>query len=350
MFKSSLWLSLLFLLTIPPSPARAGDVSVFVYHRFGESSLPSTNIDLETFSGQLEALRRGGFTVLPLGEVVRRLEGKDPLPERCAVLTVDDGYASFLTGAMPLLRRYGYPATLFVATDFVGHSGYLDWDQLRQLRAEGVEIGNHSSTHDHLVNRLPGEGEAEWHRRVRVDLETAQAELERHLGVRPELLAYPFGEYSPELIAVARELGFRGAAGQQSGVVSERAELFALPRFPMGGVYATLEGFQEKLAMRALPLRVVAPASPVIGRDNPPDLVVQIEAGAVRLEALRCFVPGQPNAEILPDPHIPGRVTIRAGQPLAGRRSKYTLTAPARQGPQWFWFSQLWINPAEPEP
>ncbi len=324
--------------------------NVFVYHRFGEANLPSTNISLEAFEGQLETLRRGSYSVLRLGEVVGRLEAKAPLPERCAVITVDDAYESFLTGAMPLLRRFGYPATLFVATDFVGHPGYLDWDQLQQLVAEGIEIGNHSASHEHLVNRHPGEAEHEWRKRVRKDLETAQEAFRQRLEIRPALLAYPYGEYSPELISIVREVGFAGAVGQQSGVMAAGADLFALPRFPMGGDYATIEGFGEKLAMRALPVQVLDPLSPILGTENPPVLEIQIQGGKVKLEDLRCFVPGQQNPEILVDPEHPGRITVRARQPLTGRRSKYTITAPARDGKGWLWFSQLWINPAEPEP
>ena len=106
--------------------ASAGQANVFIYHRFGDSRYPSTNIAVSTFASQLRLLKDQHYTVLPLGEIVRRLRRGEPLPERCAALTVDDAFETFWTGAMPLLRKYGYPVTLFVATDTIGGSSYME--------------------------------------------------------------------------------------------------------------------------------------------------------------------------------------------------------------------------------
>jgi peptidoglycan/xylan/chitin deacetylase (PgdA/CDA1 family) len=335
---------LLFLLPVPT--ASAGQANVFVYHRFGDDRYPSTNIALETFAAQLHLLKEKNYVVLPLGEVVRRFTAGRELPEHCAVLTVDDAYATFLSGAMPLLRQYGYPATLFVNTGTVGGRGYLSWDQLRSLAAEGVEMGNHTVSHPYLLNRMAAESEERWRKRVRQEIAQAQERLEKELGEAPRLFAYPFGEYSPEVMEIVRGLGFLGAAAQQSGVICVGSDLFALPRFPMGGPYATYRGFLEKLTMRALPVEVISPAGPVVGDEDPPTLVVRIEGEGVDLSRLRCFVQQQAEGEITPDPEITGRFTIRATQALSGRRNKYTLTAPGNKGGEWFWFSQLWIYPS----
>ncbi len=218
-----------------------GEANIFIYHRFGDPRYPSTNISLEAFAAQLAWLKDEGRPVLPLGDVVRRLATGEPLPEGCVVLTVDDAFRSFLEGGMPLLRRYHYPVTLFVNTDSVGAPGYLTWGELRALAAEGVEIGNHSATHDYLLEHRRGEGEEAWRARVTADIRRAQQALSRELGRSPQLFAYPFGEFSPELQALVRQEGFLGAVGQQSGVVWEGSDRFALPRFPMGGDYATLD-------------------------------------------------------------------------------------------------------------
>jgi len=324
--------------------ATAGQANIFIYHRFGEARYPSTNIALDVFSAQLRELREGDYSVLPLGEVVDRLRSGDPLPERCACLTVDDAFRSFLSGAMPLLRRHGFPVTLFVNTDAVGTPGYLDWDELRALAREGVEIGNHSASHAYLVENLPGEDDKAWRERVGGDLIRAQRQLERELGGTSRLFAYPYGEYSPGLLEVVRDLGFSGAAAQQSGVAAHGADFFTLPRFPMGGAYATLEGFRDKLAMRHLAVKVVSPVSPIIGAEDPPVLIVEIPVGEVDLSRLRCFVQGQGEARISRDPAAPGRFRVQALQPLSGRRNKYTLTAPSLDGRRWYWFSQLWVR------
>lgn len=329
-----------------PLPVLAGQANVFVYHRFGDERYPSTNIAIETFAAQLQLLQEGNHVVLPLGEVVGRLRDGRQLPERCAVLTVDDAYATFLSGAMPLLRRYGYPVTLFVSTNSVGHRGYLNWDQLRSLASEGVEIGNHTASHAYLLNRKRGEDRQVWEDRARQEILSAQRRLEVELGVAPRLFAYPFGEYAPDLKEMVRGVGFHGAVGQQSGVTYSGSDLFALPRFPMGGVYATLEGFREKLLVKALPVEVVSPSTPVVEWEDPPTLVVRIDGDQVDLSRLRGFLQGEGDVNITPDPENAGRFVVRASRPLTGRRNKYTLAAPGKRGGQWYWFSQLWIYPA----
>jgi peptidoglycan/xylan/chitin deacetylase (PgdA/CDA1 family) len=323
--------------------SRGGEVSVFVYHRFGDARYPSTNISLRTFAAQLEWLKSSDYQVLPLGDIVRRLKAGSDLPDRCAVLTVDDAYRTFLSGAMPLLRRFGYPATLFVSTDAVGGEDFLSWGELRELSREGVEIGSHTASHGYLVNRRSGETREAWLARVRRDILKAQDVLKDKIGTAPRLFAYPYGEYSPEIVDLVRELGFEGAVGQQSGVVYRGSDPFVLPRFPMGGGYATLEGFREKAAMKALVLKVIAPASPIVDGENPPTLIVRISCPGADLSRLRCFVEGELEAAVSADPDEPGRYRVRATHPLAGRRSKYTLTAPGHDGRSWYWFSQLWI-------
>lgn len=336
-------LPLLFLLFFV-GPPLAYSATVFVYHRFGDDRYPSTNIALDVFRFQLELLKAQNYTVMSLGDIVAHLERGEALPEKTAGLTVDDAYRSFLTGALPLLQEYGYKATLFVNTDAVGAKGYLSWDELRAISAAGIEIGNHSASHPYMVNRKEGESETTWKERILADIRKAQDRLKLELGAEPQLFAYPYGEYSPEIIEIVAGLNFRGAAAQQSGVIDMGADRFTLPRFPMGGPYATLDGFAEKLPMKALPLKVVSPASPVIEEDDPPLLIVDIEEGAMDLSRLRCFVQGQPEATIRPDPEVTGRYRIQAMEPLSGRRNKYTLTAPGKKDGRWYWFSQLWIK------
>ncbi len=335
--------ALLVLLAAVPLEALAGHASVFTYHRFGDDRYPSTNISTEVFAQQLQWLKQNDYAVLTLGDIVARLRAGTGLPERCAALTVDDGYRTFLTGAMPLLKHYGYPATVFVSTDSIGRRGYLSWDELRELAAQGIEVGNHAASHPYLVDMEKGERAEDWRSRIRGDIDRARQVLEQELGTPTPLFAYPYGEYSPEVVEIVKDLGFTAATAQQSGVVGEQADLYTLPRFPMGGGYATLEGFRDKLAMKPLPVTMQTPVSPLLEGENPPLLVVQIDSEEVDAGRLQCFVPGNNPCQISRDPEQPDRFRIRAQNPLSGRRSKYTLTAPGKRGGGWYWFSQLWI-------
>lgn len=333
------------LLLVIAAPALGGHANIMVYHRFDDSRYPSTNIAASVFREQLAYLAKNDYTVLSLRDLVSRLEKGEDIPARCAVLTIDDAFSSFLSDGLPLLEEFGYPATLFVSTGSVGQGGYLSWEQLRLVREAGIEIGNHSHTHGYLLERRQGESRPDWKKRVRADIELAQKLFEKHLGEAPEIFAYPYGEYSPQLQKIVDDIGFAAAAAQQSGVAYCGSDILALPRFPMGGPYATLEGFREKIAMRPLPVKVIEPVSPVIGQANPPRLIVEIEPGVVDADRLNFFIQGQGRGRITSDPSTKGRYVVEAKAPLEGRRSKYTLTAPGRDGEGWYWFSHLWVQP-----
>ena len=325
--------------------AFADQANVFIYHRFNDSRYPSTNISLQDFRAHLEFLSQQEFNVLTLGQVVDRLQNELSLPQRCAVISVDDGYRSFLTDGWPLLKQYGYPATLFVSTDTVGGDDYLSWGELRQLQREGVEIGNHSASHAYLLDRLAGEDKSGWMKRVSADISRSQQAFEDHLGSSPALFAYPYGEFAPALVALVKSAGFVAAFGQQSGVVAAGQELFRLPRFPMGGGYASLAEFRNKAYMKRLPVKVVSPDSAVIKGDLPPKLRFFLNPMAIDESSLRCFVSGQENCFVRKVAGKEGLFEAEAMQPLLGRRSKYTLTASDQNGRSWYWFSQLWIRP-----
>lgn len=336
---------LLAALLIIGQPAFANQANVFVYHRFNDSRYPSTNISLQDFRAHLDLLQQQKFTVLKLGQVVELLREGGRLPQRCAVITVDDAYRSFLTDGWPLLKLYGYPATLFVATNTVGGGDYLNWQELRMLQNEGVEIGNHSASHAYLLDRLDAESAAEWEARILKDIRRAQQAFESHLGWSPNLFAYPYGEFAPGLVGLIKAAGFMAAFGQQSGVITASQDFFRLPRFPVGGVYSALPEFRSKLFMKRLSVKIVAPKTTVIKDENPPKLKFYLNMDDLDKNSLRCFVPGPSDCLLK---QVSGEIGIyeaEASQPIAGRRSKYTLTASDTRGKSWYWFSQLWVLP-----
>jgi peptidoglycan/xylan/chitin deacetylase (PgdA/CDA1 family) len=339
---------LVALLLLDGSALYAGQASVFIYHRFADPRYPSTDISLADFRSHLQLLKERGVTVLPLGEIVERLRKGQALPQSCAAISVDDAYRSFLEDGWPLLREFGFPVTLFVSSDAVGGRDFVSWAELKELQAEGVEIGNHSAAHDYLLGRRRGEDEAAWRQRVGSDLVRSQAELTARLGVTPQLFAYPYGEYSAALKELVRNAGFSAAFAQQSGVIGATSDLYSLPRFPVGGVYATLEEFRTKLAMRPLRVTILAPQDTLLRAQNPPLLKFSLDPSEVDPESLSCYSPGGNRCQLSSHEEAGQRVyEAVAERPLTERRSKYTLTAKGRDGRSWYWFSQLWIAGSE---
>ncbi|MCK5825955.1 MAG: polysaccharide deacetylase family protein [Desulfuromusa sp.] len=346
MFK--LLSSVVLLLLLPMlSQVYAGQVNTFIYHRFDENRYPSTNISTDIFIQQLEHVKQEGVEIISLGEVVSRLsKGKD-LPEHAVSFCVDDAFRSLYDVGMPIFRQYGIPMTLFVNTAAVGTNGYLSWQELRELAAEGVEIGNHTDTHAYLVELKSSETTSQWKQRVREDILRAQKLFEKNLGSKPTLFAYPYGEYSSNIVEIIKELGFTAAFAQQSGVIHSSHNLFNLPRFPMGGPYATLAGFKTKLAMQPLAISEVDPFDAVI-RKNPPVLHLRIAGQKINPKQINCFVQGENHCWVEADVNRgDGWYRVTAEQPLTGRRNKYTLTLQSNHG-GWLWYSHPWINAKNP--
>ncbi len=176
-------------------------VPVLCYHRFVPGDGASNNkmqMPVARFEAQLAWLARERYRVLRLSELQAFLEGRQVLPPRSIVVTVDDGWESFYRHAYPLLQKYRMPATLFVYTDIIGTRDGLSWAQLREMAASGwVDIQAHSKTHRNLAERGAGETEANWRRSVATELRHPRTVLEgrlAELGVKVQHFAYPYGD------------------------------------------------------------------------------------------------------------------------------------------------------------
>ena len=311
---------------------------ILIYHRFGEDRYPSTSVTVAQFEAQIDHLVDGGYSVLPVPDILAALKEGRPLPDRTVGITVDDATRSTFEVAWPRLEKAGLPFTVFVSTDAVdqGHAGIMSWDELRRLVAAGVTIGNHSAAHGQMWKK----GDAE----NRADLLQARRRLTEELGVDAALLAYPYGEWNGALRALAAELGFTAAFGQHSGVVAAHSDMLSLPRFALNENYGALDRF--RLIVDTLPLgaRSVTPADPVM-TENPPTVSFVIEPPLPRREALACFASGGVAATLAHEED--GRVRIGFDRPFPPGRARLNCTAPA-DGGRWRWFGLQLIAPEDP--
>ena len=198
-------------------PGRYQTVPILCYHRFGAN--PSrTTVTPANFAAQLDWLSDNDYHVVPLAQLVDWLAGRTALPPRAVVITIDDGYESAWRHALPLLRRHGFPATLFVYTDFIGAGGALDWAQLEELAASGlVDVQSHSKSHRDLIERNPGETDTQYRQALEAEARVPQELLERRLHLAQRFYAYPYGDANELVLdTLARrhvELGVTVTAG-----------------------------------------------------------------------------------------------------------------------------------------
>lgn len=321
--------------------AQAFDIPVFAYHRFGDDRYPSTNTSTDIFKKQLKYLKENNFKVIGFGEAIDRWQSGKTLPEKAVILTIDDGYLSFYENGWPLLKKFGYPATIFIQTETIGGNDFMSWDQIREIQKAGIEIGNHSHSHAYFLN-MPEDERSD---AFKNDVEKATRLFDNHLEKAPDIFAYPFGEYTAEMEDILGKLDFKSAAVQQSGVFSEQSDPFAIPRFPMGGPFGTLNGFINKSTMKTLHVSNTEPSTPFFTK-NPPQLKIEIFPGHVDIENCQFFVQGNKMdiSRISTDSNPPF-VILEPNRKLTARRTLYTLTAPSIDGTGWHWFSYLWVNP-----
>lgn len=190
------------------------------------------------------------FEVIGLSALLDRLrDGRDI--SRCAVVTFDDGYEDNYTVAAPILEAHRMTATVFVATDFLGsdhqawwdtehgiESRWMSWDDARDLRDRGFEIGAHTCSHADLGAIAP--------REARREIVESVDRIEAELGERPTLFAYPFGgadNITDSLRAYVGELGLRCCPSSDGGLVTPDADPLRLPRVPITPWYADVWQF-----------------------------------------------------------------------------------------------------------
>ena len=252
-----------------------------MYHRFEENKYPSTNIKIKNFKEHIEFIKKEGIKFVNPSNFENELnENKN---ERKILITIDDGYQSFFDNAWPILKKDKIPFILFVSTREVGKKGYMTWENIREIeKYDFVEIGNHSHTHDYLIDFENQE--------IKKDLVTSIKIFEEKLGKNSIFFSYPFGEYSNNLKKIVIDLGFKYAFGQHSGVTDYTKNLFEMPRFPINEKYGEEKRFKTILKTLPFPYKSIQPEERYISdENNPPKVNIQFNENIKNLDNINCF-------------------------------------------------------------
>jgi len=252
-----------------------------MYHRFEENKYPSTNIKIADFIKQIDLIKKSGFRFIDANNFEDNLVNLKS--ERKILLTIDDAFKSFYDQAWPLLKKDKIPFILFVNTREVGSSGYMTWDQIRKIAKEKfVHIGNHSYSHDYLIDKTDEE--------ITNDINLAVLDFKKNLKYNSSFFSYPFGEYSNSFKNIIKNFGFKYAFGQHSGVVDESKDFYELPRFSINEKYGEIKRF--KLILRTIPLQYksISPTEKYINNNNnPPEIIVEFFENMKNIKLLNCY-------------------------------------------------------------
>ena len=193
-------------------------IPILTYHRFAQDCNSPLCMPTRIFELQMRYLKENGYHAITPEELLAFLEYRQSLPQRSVLVTMDDGYRSVYKIAYPILKKYGFTATFFIYTGFVGVSSMaITWDQLREMRAAGFAIGSHTMNHSDLTQPKEGETELEFMTRVKTELYGSKKIIDQKLGQDTLILAYPFGYYDQRSVKVARDAGYRMAVSVKRG-------------------------------------------------------------------------------------------------------------------------------------
>ncbi|WP_075184930.1 polysaccharide deacetylase family protein [Teredinibacter haidensis] len=326
---------------------------VLQYHHISTLSPAATSISPALFESHLRFLEEQGFTVLPIERLssMQQKTGKgwSNLPDKSIIITFDDGYRSIYQHAWPLLKRRGWPFTVFINSKPHDESNplYMSWEQLRELAKAGATVANHSDSHPHFIRQREGESSKQWQQRRLQEITFAEQRIKKEIGKSVKMFAHPFGEYDSAMLEMLAAEGYLGF-GQQSGPMAVSSHPQAIPRFPFGGAYGNAEDFATKVYSLPFP-QVKALAKDSFGRSLPQP---ELPSGEVRPEltlnspffrfagVVQCFASGQGS---IPVEKRGSSIITRAERPLAVGRSRYNCTAHAGQS-RYYWYSQLFIR------
>lgn len=214
-------------------------LTILMYHRVDEipraTRHPKNFVSPTRFAEQMEALLSWGYEPVTFPDWLAYRTHAARIPRLPFIVTFDDGYADFATNAMPVLRRLGVPATVFLVASRTGgtndwdpgepQTGLLDAATIRDLEQEGMTFGGHGHTHLPLANISPNE--------ARDEIRRCHAALSDLLATPPMVFAYPYSNQNAKVRQLTREAGFLCAVRGKGRMNFRGTDPFGLRRILM---------------------------------------------------------------------------------------------------------------------
>jgi peptidoglycan/xylan/chitin deacetylase (PgdA/CDA1 family) len=252
------------------------DIPVLTYHHI--ATLPDElnndaiavglRVSPDAFDVQMKKLKEKAYTTLSIEEYEQITVGDKPMPKNPILLTIDDGYTDGFENAFPILKKYDLIGNFAIVTDVLATREYMSLDNVKEMQKAGMGIMSHTTLHCQLAQRerqnginiyldnLPGDelkpcpqftypggltiGQADY------ELKESKKFLQEKLEITVDSLVYPFGNYNPKTIELAKKNGYKFAFTTKASVTPQtpQSTLFELPRTTVGGQQTSeLRGF-----------------------------------------------------------------------------------------------------------
>ncbi len=231
---------------------------ILMYHSVAfsfEAPFPGcVRIRPSVFAKQMQYLKDHRYQVMDLDVLFQKVVEGESLPPKTVAITFDDGYLDNYVNAFPILKFYGFPATIFLVTHNIGNDPkFITWDHAREMEKNGIRFGNHTATHPHLPSSSL--------EIVRQEILEAKEKLSKELQNPSQILCYPFGEYTMQIQRLAQECGYEGAVATSVDGELPLADRYAFRRlkisesaqnkfifaFEISGYYSVLQKMRKRM-------------------------------------------------------------------------------------------------------
>jgi peptidoglycan/xylan/chitin deacetylase (PgdA/CDA1 family) len=203
-------------------------VPILMYHSIGYEE-GSFFVSPENFNRQMRYLKDKGYEVISLDELVKSIESKKRVRRNKVVITFDDGYKDNFTYAYPVLKRYNFPATIFLITDYIGTKSnpgekeFMLWEDVVVMSNNGISFGGHTKSHITLGLMVDEKQAFE-------EIAGSKEALEKKIDGRVDYFCYPVGAFNERIKELVRKAGYKGACATNRGYVKYNRDVYELKR------------------------------------------------------------------------------------------------------------------------
>ncbi len=226
--------TIILLLPLSAFAAESFRVPILLYHRFGATVADGMTITTPVFEAQMKYLHDNGYKVIPLRQLVDYYQGKAPAPgPKSVVIAEDDAHKSVYSDMLPIIKKYRYPVTIFAYPSAISNAKYaMTWEQMRELTKTGLfTVQSHTYWHPNFKQERKKLSKAALDSLVMTQLKKSKARLETELGVKVDMLAWPFGIYDDYLIDKATEAGYGATFTIERRHATASDSVLKLPRY-----------------------------------------------------------------------------------------------------------------------
>ena len=193
-------------------------VPILCYHKFGEGKKSALNTPPGLFRQHMAYLKSNGYRVISPGDLLDFLEYRRQIPKKAVLITIDDGFKSVYDIAWPILEEFGFTATLFVYTDYIGLSKKaLSWEDLKILKSRGFTIGSHSVSHSDLTRKGEQETEEDFSNRKQKEIYLSKKIIDEKLNQNTVFFSFPYGKYNSDIVTMTGQAGYKLAVTVDRG-------------------------------------------------------------------------------------------------------------------------------------